>query len=122
MSGTTSTYPDGSIVSTPWIITLGGNVGSWSSSGLLSGAGSVEDSWLQLSGSDSGNFGIEYIARDDFYQDDGCYTLRFTVDMDSTFDVNNVGTLTFESPGYELHWNANEGASDGDNYQPTGQC
>ena len=51
----------------------------WSSSGLLSGAGSVEDSWLQLSGSDSGNFGIEYIARDDFYQDDGCYTLRFTL-------------------------------------------
>ncbi|MBJ24093.1 MAG: hypothetical protein CMB64_05420 [Euryarchaeota archaeon] len=105
-------------------ITVNGFLAQWSTSGqnLLSGAGSVEDGWLQLSGSDSGNFGIEYIARDDFYQDDGCYLLRFTLDMDSTYDVNNVGTLTFESPGYDLHWNANEGANDGDNYQPTGEC
>ena len=103
-------------------IRVNGFLAQWSSSGLLSGAGSVEDSWLQLSGSDSGNFGIEYIARDDFYQDDGCYHLRFTLDMDSTYDVDDVGTLTFESPGYDLHWNANEGANDGDNYQPTGEC
>ncbi|MBJ99549.1 MAG: hypothetical protein CMB48_00870 [Euryarchaeota archaeon] len=109
------------VYSYPQII-VNGFLAQWSSSGLLSGAGSVEDSWLQLSGSDSGNFGIEYIARDDFYQDDGCYHLRFTVDMDSTYDVDSVGTLTFESPGYELHWNANEGANDGDNYQPTGEC
>ena len=105
-------------------ITVNGFLAQWSTSGqnLLSAAGSVEDSWLQLSGSDSGNFGIEYIARDDFYQDDGCYHLRFTLDMDSTYDVDDVGTLTFESPGYDLHWNANEGANDGDNYQPTGEC
>ena len=105
-------------------ITVNGFLAQWSTSGqnLLSAAGSVEDSWLQLSGSDSGNFGIEYIARDDFYQDDGCYHLRFTLDMDSTYDVDDVGTLTFESPGYDLHWNANEGANDGNNYQPTGDC
>ena len=105
-------------------ITVNGYLAQWSTSGqnILSGAGSVEDSWLQLSGSDTGNFGIEYIARDDFYQDDGCYMLRFTLEMDSTYDVENVGIQTFESQGYDLHWDANEGASDGNNYQPTGDC
>ena len=109
-------------------ITVNGFLAQWSSSGqnLLSGAGSVEDSWLQLSGSDSGNFGIEYIARDDFYQDDGCYMLRFTLEMDSTFDVNNVGTLTFESVGYDYFWEYNENRdTDGNNaqpYKPTGEC
>jgi len=109
-------------------ITVNGFLAQWSTSSqnLLSGAGSVEDSWLQLSGSDSGNFGIEYIARDDFYQDDGCYMLRFTLDMDSTYDVNNVGTLTFESVGYDYFWEYNENrdtdGNDAQPYKPTGEC
>jgi len=109
-------------------ITVNGFLAQWSTSGqnLLSGAGSVEDSWLQLSGSDSGNFGIEYIARDDFYQDDGCYMLRFTLDMDSTYDVDDVGTMTFESVGYDYFWEYNENrdtdGNDAQPYEPTGEC
>jgi len=109
-------------------ITVNGFLAQWSTSSqnLLSGAGSVEDSWLQLSGSDSGNFGIEYIARDDFYQDDGCYMLRFTLDMDSTYDVDDVGTMTFESVGYDYFWEYNENrdtdGNDAQPYKPTGEC
>ena len=121
-------YEDSQVVYSYPQITVNGFLAQWSTSGqnLLSGAGSVEDSWLQLSGSDSGNFGIEYIARDDFYQDDGCYMLRFTLDMDSTYDVNNVGTLTFESVGYDYFWEYNENrdtdGNDAQPYKPTGEC
>jgi hypothetical protein len=114
-------------------ITVNGFLAQWSTSSanLLSGAGSVEDSWLQLSGSDSGNFGIEYIDRDDFYQDDGCYHLVFTLDLASTFDVEGVGAQEFSSEGYEFFWEYNENRDMADNngdgeadnpYKPTEEC
>ena len=122
-------YEGSQVVYTYPQITVNGYLAQWSTSGanLMSGAGSVEDSWLQLSGSNSGNFGIEYIDRDDFYQDDGCYKLVFTLDLASTFDVNNLGTQEFESQGYEYFWEYNEnrdttGENGGDPYKPTGEC
>ena len=54
-------YEGSQVVYTYPQITVNGYLAQWSTSGanLMSGAGSVEDSWLQLSGSNSGNFGIE---------------------------------------------------------------
>jgi hypothetical protein len=121
-------YQDSQVVYTYPQITVNGYLAQWSTSSanLLSGAGSVEDSWLQLSGSDSGNFGIEYIDRDDFYQDDGCYHLVFTLDLASTFDVDSVGTQEFSSEGYEYFWEYNENrdtvGEDAQPYKPTEEC
>ncbi len=126
-------YEESQVVYTYPQITVNGFLAQWSTSSanLLSGAGSVEDSWLQLSGSDSGNFGIEYIDRDDFYQDDGCYHLVFSLDLDSTFDVNGDGTQEFSSEGYEFFWEYNENRDMSDNngdgepdnpYKPTETC
>ncbi len=126
-------YETSQVVYTYPQITVNGYLAQWSTSSanLLSGAGSVEDSWLQLSGSATGTFGIEYIDRDDFYQDDGCYHLVFTLDMASDFDVDGLGTQEFSSEGYEFSWEYNENRDMSDNnqdgepdqpYKPTEEC
>lgn len=113
-------------------ITVNGNLAQWSTSPqngekLLSGAGAVEDSWLQLSGSDSGNFAIEYVDRDDFYQDDGCYHLKFTLELDSSYtQQDSEKLLEFTSEGYDYSWEYNENrdtdGDDADPYRPTDTC
>ena len=126
---------EGAVVYSYPQITVNGYLAQWSTSPqngekLLSGAGSVEDSWLQLSGTDSGTFGIEYIDRADFYQDDGCYHLKFTLVLDSSVDTNQEGTMQFSSEGYDYSWEYNENRdtttdSNGDEketYAPTESC
>jgi hypothetical protein len=132
------TFEGAVVYSYPQII-VNGYLAQWSTSPqngekLLSGAGSVEDSWLQLSGTDSGTFEIEYIDRTDFYEDDGCYHLKFTLVLDSSVDVEQEGTMQFSSEGYDYSWEYNENRdtsletdSNGDKhekepYKPTEPC
>ena len=121
---TASIYFDGDDVFTFPVVTVDGNAASWDG-----GSGIVEDAWVNLDGegekTDAFGQSTNYIPRESFYQEDGCYTITISVTQDSPFgDVYS----DISSQGWEFFWEYNENRdtdnSDGssDPYKPTEAC
>ena len=65
--------------------------------GTVNGLGEFWSGWVLMPGTDAGN-----LARDDFYDDDGCYTFEIEI-------VNLLGeTYTDASTQIEFSWTSNE--------------
>ena len=96
---------DGSPVFSFPTVTVNGAEASWDG-----GAGTVEDSWLELEGEGTLIDGFEvsssYIPREDFYEgDDGCYAIEITVVHTAPFGEEVSGT---SSQGWMYFWEYNE--------------
>ena len=83
--------------------------------GIVSGLGEFWSGWVVMPGTEAGN-----LARDDFYDSDGCYT--FEIEL-----VNVLGgTYTDTSSRIEFNWDSNEAAQGDENNnsqdQPATEC
>jgi hypothetical protein len=90
------------------IIDVSGYDATWSCSTSSTGAksGVTQQNWLGLCGTyDDPEMAIEYIARDDFYDDDGCYTFEVTI-TNELYEESQ--TTVINSDSWELEWDAQE--------------
>ncbi|MDG1551581.1 MAG: hypothetical protein P8Q95_07650 [Candidatus Poseidoniaceae archaeon] len=90
------------------IIDVSGYDATWSCSTSSTGskAGVTQQTWLGLCGTyDDPEMAIEYIARDDFYDDDGCYTFEVTI-TNELYEESQ--TTVINSDSWELEWDAQE--------------
>ena len=91
------------------VITVDGITGAWTSTVSGAQVGSV-DRWIALPGTDydpeTGT--IEILSRDDFYDDDGCYTFEVIVTNQYHFGTSPVHT---SSSSWDLSWDS-EGANE----------
>ena len=81
---------------------------SWSctTSGTGMKSGVTQQNWLGLCGTfDDPEMAIEYIARDDFYDDDGCYTFEVII-TNELYEESQ--TTVINSDSWELEWDAQE--------------
>ena len=81
---------------------------SWSctTSGTGLKSGVTQQNWLGLCGTfDDPEMAIEYIARDDFYDDDGCYTFEVII-TNELYEESQ--TTVINSDSWELEWDAQE--------------
>ena len=90
------------------IIDVSGYDATWSCSTSSTGSksGVTQQTWLGLCGTyDDPEMAIEYIARDDFYDDDGCYTFEVTI-TNELYEQSQ--TTVINSDSWELEWDAQE--------------
>ena len=90
------------------IIDVSGYDATWSCSTSSTGSksGVTQQTWLGLCGTyDDPEMAIEYIARDDFYDDDGCYTFEVTITNEL---YEEAQTTVINSDSWELEWDAQE--------------
>jgi hypothetical protein len=90
------------------IIDVSGYDATWSCSTSSTGSksGVTQQNWLGLCGTyDDPEMAIEYIARDDFYDDDGCYTFEVTI-TNELYEQSQ--TTVINSDSWELEWDAQE--------------
>ena len=90
------------------IIDVSGYDATWSCSTSSTGSksGVTQQTWLGLCGTyDDPEMAIEYIARDDFYDDDGCYTFEVTI-TNELYEESQ--TTVINSDSWELEWDAQE--------------
>ena len=82
-----------------------------SDEGVANGVGEFTRDWVVLPGTESGD-----LARDDFYQDDGCYTFEVTLE-------NEHGEILVDtSSKIEFYWDSNEADPDSEDDQPAEAC
>ena len=89
-------------------IDVSGYDASWSctTSGTGLKSGVTQQNWLGLCGTfDDPEMAIEYIARDDFYDDDGCYTFEVII-TNELYEESQ--TTVINSDSWELEWDAQE--------------
>jgi hypothetical protein len=79
--------------------------------GVANGVGEFTRNWVVLPGTESGD-----LAREDFYQDDGCYTFEVTLE-------NEHGEILVDtSSKIEFYWDSNEADPDSADDQPAEAC
>ena len=89
-------------------ITVNGLSASWSDSEI--GQGSVEiDGWFELPGTAQYDVN-QYLERDKFYDDAGCYT--FELEVVNQFYAGDTSTYT-SSNSWELDWDEQDSTQDG---------
>ena len=65
--------------------------------------------WLGLSGTAEDDAGAEYLERDQFYEDDGCYTFEVTITNDL---YSTSPTTVINEYAWDLTWDDSEADSD----------
>ncbi|NCG42300.1 MAG: hypothetical protein GWO84_02020 [Euryarchaeota archaeon] len=94
----------GSVVWTHSTIVVDGLAATWNSqvSGAVSGQTVY---WLGLAGTTEDDAGAEYIERDQFYDDDGCYTFEVTITNDL---YSTSPTTVIDEYAWNLSWESDE--------------
>ena len=98
----------GSVVWSHSTIVVDGIDATWNSqvSGAVSGQTVY---WLGLAGTTEDNAGAEYLERDQFYDDDGCYTFEVTITNDL---YSTSPTTVIDEYAWNLSWDTYEADSD----------
>ena len=98
----------GSVVWSHSTIVVDGIDATWNSqvSGAVSGQTVY---WLGLAGTTEDNAGAEYLERDQFYDDDGCYTFEVTITNDL---YSTSPTTVIDEYAWNLTWDEDEEDSD----------
>ena len=94
----------GNVVWTHSTIVVDGLAATWNSqvSGAVSGQTVY---WLGLAGTIEDDAGAEYLERDQFYDDDGCYTFEVTI----TNDLYSTSPITvIDEYAWNLSWDSDE--------------
>ena len=99
---------EGSVVWSHSAITVDGIDATWTSqvSGPVIGQTVY---WLGLSGTAEDDAGAEYLERDEFYEDDGCYTFEVTISNDL---YSSSPTTVISEYAWDLTWDEDEAESD----------
>ena len=99
---------EGSVVWSHSAITVDGIDATWNSqvSGAVTGQTVY---WLGLSGTTEDAAGAEYLERDKFYDDDGCYTFEVTITNDL---YSTSPTTVIDEYAWDLTWDEDEAESD----------
>ena len=99
---------EGSVVWSHSAITVDGIDATWTSqvSGAVTGQTVY---WLGLSGTVKDDAGAEYLERDQFYEDDGCYTFEVTITNDL---YSTSPTTVINEYAWDLTWDDSEADSD----------
>ena len=94
----------GSVVWSHSTIVVDGIDATWNSqvSGAVSGQTVY---WLGLAGTTEDNAGAEYLERDQFYDDDGCYTFEVTITNDL---YSTSPTTVIDEYAWNLSWDTDE--------------
>ena len=95
---------EGSVVWSHSAITVDGIDATWNSqvSGAVTGQTVY---WLGLSGTTEDAAGAEYLERDKFYDDDGCYTFEVTITNDL---YSTSPTTVIDEYAWNLSWESDE--------------
>ena len=98
----------GNVVWSHSTIVVDGIDASWNSqvSGPVSGQTVY---WLGLSGTAEDDAGAEYLERDEFYEDDGCYTFEVTITNDL---YSSSPTTVIDEYSWDLSWDSDEADSE----------
>jgi len=98
----------GNVVWSHSTIVVDGIDATWNSqvSGAVSGQTVY---WLGLSGTAEDDAGAEYLERDQFYEDDGCYTFEVTITNDL---YSSSPTTVIDEYAWDLAWDDSEAESD----------
>jgi hypothetical protein len=99
---------EGSVVWSHNAIAVDGIDATWTSqvSGSVTGQTVY---WLGLSGTVKDAAGAEYLERDEFYEDDGCYTFEVTITNDL---YSSSPTTVISEYAWNLTWDEDEAESD----------
>jgi hypothetical protein len=94
----------GSVVWSHSTIVVDGIDATWNSqvSGAVSGQTGY---WLGLAGTTEDDAGAEYLERDQFYDDDGCYTFEVTITNDL---YSTSPTTVIDEYAWNLSWDSDE--------------
>ena len=98
----------GNVVWSHSTITVDGIDATWTSqvSGAVSGQTVY---WLGLSGTVEDDAGSEYLERDQFYEDDGCYTFEVIITNDL---YSSSPTTVIDEYSWDLSWDSDEADSE----------
>lgn len=98
---------NGNVVWTHNTIAVDGIAASWTSqvSGAVTGQTVY---WMGLSGTAEDDAGAEYLERDQFYEDDGCYTFEVTITNDL---YSSSPTTVIDEYAWDLTWDEDESQS-----------
>jgi hypothetical protein len=98
----------GNVVWSHSTIVVDGIDATWNSqvSGAVSGQTVY---WLGLSGTAEDDAGAEYLERDQFYEDDGCYTFEVTITNDL---YSSSPTTVIDEYAWDLAWDDSEAESE----------
>jgi len=99
---------EGNVVWSHSAITVDGIDATWNSqvSGAVTGQTVY---WLGLSGTAEDDAGAEYLERDEFYEDDGCYTFEVTITNDL---YSTSPTTVIDEYAWDLSWDSDEADSE----------
>ena len=99
---------EGNVVWSHSAITVDGIDATWNSqvSGAVTGQTVY---WLGLSGTAEDDAGAEYLERDEFYEDDGCYTFEVTITNDL---YSSSPTTVIDEYAWDLSWDSDEADSE----------
>ena len=94
----------GNVVWTHSTIVVDGLAATWNSqvSGAVSGQTVY---WIGLAGTTEDDAGAEYIERDEFYDDDGCYTFEVTITNEL---YSTSPTTVIDEYAWNLSWESDE--------------
>ena len=107
----TMTIKEGtSIAYTMPTVTVSGLDASWSStfSGTQTGKA---NGWLGMPGTALNDQSTEYLQKEDFYGEDGCYT--FEIEITNQYYVGDTASVYTSSNSWELDWNEDDSTQDG---------
>jgi len=110
----TVSSPDNSISYTHPTVTINGDVAKWVSS--HSGASSSETAvgFVPLGGTDVDNDGLEFIERNRFYDEGGCYDFTLTV---TNVNLGNDHSTTFTvTNSWEINWDEDDAPEERNSY------
>jgi len=98
----------GNVVWSHSTITVDGIYATWNSqvSGAVTGQTVY---WLGLSGTVEDDAGSEYLERDEFYEDDGCYTFEVIITNDL---YSSSPTTVIDEYAWDLSWDSDEANSE----------
>ena len=88
------------------MVTLDGDTASWVSDYSGAKSATTEIGFVPLSGTAVDNDGFEYIERDQFYDDDGCYD--FTLEVSNTNLGDEHSTTFTVTNSWTINWNSDD--------------
>ncbi len=90
-------------------VTVSGLDASWSStfSGTQTGKA---NGWLGMPGTGLNDQSTEYLKKDDFYDDSGCYT--FEIEVTNQYYAGDTATVYTSTNSWELDWNEDDSTQD----------
>ncbi len=91
------------------MVTVSGLDASWSStySGTTTGKA---NGWLGMPGTGLNDQSTEYLKKDDFYDEGGCYT--FEIEVTNQYYPGDTETIYTSSNSWELDWNEDDSTQD----------